>query len=66
MIEHILVSKDVAKTRFEICNNCDKLINPVKVCKLCGCFVLAKITLAKSYCPQQKWMPAEQDVSINK
>jgi hypothetical protein len=64
MIGHIFVSKATAKQRYSICRSCENLIAPVNLCKICGCIVLAKVTLSNAYCPQQKWMPAEQDMSI--
>ena len=65
MIGNILANKEVALQRLEICKACDNLVTPVNICKICGCFILAKIALAGSYCPQQRWMPVEKDMSEN-
>lgn len=49
------VSKDVAQSRYDICKACPKLIQPTKQCSECGCFMKAKVTMAKAECPLHKW-----------
>lgn len=44
-----------SKTRMEICNACDKLMQPVKICKECYCFMPAKTLIPISTCPIGKW-----------
>lgn len=45
----------IAKKRAEICANCDKLRTNNNTCKICGCYIPAKIRSVSSKCPKQKW-----------
>jgi len=54
-----LVFKDskmekIAEDRFEICIGCDYL-RKNNSCKLCGCFMPAKVRSKKSKCDDNKW-----------
>lgn len=42
-------------TRLEICGNCIFLDADQGVCKVCGCDVDAKTSLASEACPKRKW-----------
>ena len=42
-------------SRMEICNSCDRLMTPVKICKECYCFMPAKTLIPISTCPLGKW-----------
>ena len=44
-----------SKSRMEICNSCDRLMQPVKVCKECYCFMPAKVLIPIVECPLGKW-----------
>lgn len=44
----------VAKKRMEICVNCTNL-NQRNICRLCGCYMPAKVRSPKSHCRIQKW-----------
>ena len=46
--------EELAETRFEICNNCDEL-RKNNTCKLCGCYMPAKVRSRKSKCVNGKW-----------
>jgi hypothetical protein len=46
--------EEQAKKRMEICVNCDKLLKN-NSCKLCGCYMPAKVRSPKSYCYDKKW-----------
>jgi len=46
---------DVAKRRYEICEQCPSLIKLTKQCKECGCFMKLKTKLIHSSCPLGKW-----------
>lgn len=46
--------EEKAKKRIEICVNCDKL-NKRNFCKLCGCYMPAKVRSPKSHCWDKKW-----------
>lgn len=43
-----------AKARIEICVNCENLTNR-NICKLCGCYMPAKVRSPKSHCRIKKW-----------
>ena len=49
-------TEKLAKERIVICLNCDDLKDNQK-CKICGCFMPAKVRSKKSNCPAQppKW-----------
>jgi len=59
----VLVSKDVAFDRLDICNECDRLFRPTFTCKECGCFMKVKTRLSGSSCPLGKWGPVEEKAS---
>jgi hypothetical protein len=47
--------EELAKKRIEICvNDCNKL-NKRNFCKLCGCYMPAKVRSPKSHCYLKKW-----------
>ena len=43
------------KNRAQICYKCSNLNKVTKFCKLCGCFIPAKITVKKEGCPVGLW-----------
>lgn len=45
--------EEMAKKRMVICVECDKLKN--NKCKLCGCYMPAKVRSLKSKCKLKKW-----------
>jgi len=47
--------EQTAKTRYEICLQCPKLIQVTKQCKECGCFMQLKVKLREATCPIGKW-----------
>jgi len=44
----------LAKNRGKICANCKKLRNN-NTCRVCGCYIPAKVRSLKSRCPEKKW-----------
>ena len=48
--QSLAAEKDVYKKRLKACGECDALRDEV-LCSHCGCFVLFRARLAKSYCP---------------
>ena len=44
-----------SKSRMDVCNSCDRLMQPVKICKECYCFMPAKTLIPISTCPLSKW-----------
>ncbi len=47
--------EDLAKKRYEICQQCPELIDSTKQCKQCGCFMTLKTKLKNATCPLDKW-----------
>ena len=47
-------SKDKAAERLNICSTCE-FFSKYKVCRKCGCAMIAKTKLAKAFCPVHKW-----------
>lgn len=50
-----LVSDEIAKNRYSICEECPKFIKITKQCQECLCFMVAKTKLEKATCPLHKW-----------
>jgi hypothetical protein len=50
-------SKKRAKTRMDICKECDSYNSKFKLCNECACFMPAKVLLKESFCPLLKWGP---------
>jgi|TARA_A100000164_G_C21687279_1_gene667245 hypothetical protein len=46
--------------RLSICNDCPNLIKAVQVCKICGCFMPAKVWLMGESCPDDRWVAIEE------
>jgi hypothetical protein len=57
----ILTDKDNYKKRLETCEKCEHK-SVFNICKLCGCFVIAKAKIKNSNCPINKW---PQNISEN-
>jgi hypothetical protein len=56
------VTKEIAQERYDICKSCPKFIQPTKQCSECGCFMKAKVKLAKAECPIHKWGQFSQEI----
>ena len=41
--------------RLKICKQCADFFHPTTTCKLCGCFMIAKVRLNGAQCPVRKW-----------
>lgn len=54
-------TKQIRSKRFDICKGCDRLFQPTKSCKECGCFMAAKTWLKDADCPLGKWIAHEID-----
>lgn len=46
--------EDMSRKRIKICAVCNKLRNN-NTCKICGCYIPAKVRSPKSRCPLAKW-----------
>jgi len=51
----------IPAARMGICQECPQFIKLTKQCKLCGCIMPLKTTLAHAECPAGKW----QKVSVS-
>jgi hypothetical protein len=61
------VSQEVKQKRLAMCETCAEFRPTVKVCKKCGCFMPAKASFAKVYCPVGRWgQSSPGDSLINK
>jgi len=49
------LSKEAVKERALTCKGCEKLTPVVHICKVCKCFMPAKILFADVACPIGKW-----------
>jgi len=47
--------EEIAKNRVKFCINCSKLNQKFNTCKICGCYIPAKVRSIKSKCPLKKW-----------
>jgi hypothetical protein len=48
-----------SKARMAICESCDRLMQPVKICKECYCFMPGKVLIPIVSCPLGKWLATE-------
>lgn len=53
------VAEHVQRARFNTCKSCPEIfklpMTALGTCKKCGCFMDAKIKLARASCPLNKW-----------
>jgi hypothetical protein len=49
------VDSTIRKTRFQICQGCDKLDSRWHRCSLCSCWMPVKARLPGMKCPAGKW-----------
>jgi carbamoylphosphate synthase large subunit len=49
------VSDEIQKSRFDICQGCDRFIKLTSQCKECGCVMSLKTQLPAANCPLNKW-----------
>lgn len=49
------VPETISDERFDICKKCENLYHVTNQCRLCGCFMGVKVTLARAKCPIHKW-----------
>jgi hypothetical protein len=54
------VSDEVSSQRMETCNSCSSLVQTLRICRHCGCYMPAKTTLAEAECPIGKWKKEER------
>lgn len=50
----MIVKKEIAQDRYEICISCPR-INSLKICTICNCIMPIKVKFAKASCPAGKW-----------
>lgn len=49
------VPESVSTERYNICTSCENLYHVTNQCRLCGCFMGVKVTMARAKCPIHKW-----------
>lgn len=47
--------KDLSDKRMGVCTQCEYMARLSRQCRLCGCFLDAKVKLLEAECPMQKW-----------
>lgn len=47
--------EEVAVWRYSKCLSCDQLNKENKTCKICGCFMQAKVRATDATCPIGRW-----------
>ena len=52
-LENSITKDSYAKTRIDICKNCDNY--SYKFCKVCKCFLPFKVLIKNTSCPLKKW-----------
>lgn len=57
ILQSFKVTDQVQEMRMSICRQCDQFYEPLKTCKKCGCYMVAKAYLPSSRCPLNKWGP---------
>lgn len=50
-----IASEATRKQRIAICESCESL-TIVKICRVCSCFMPAKVWVKFIDCPQRKWL----------
>jgi hypothetical protein len=55
------VAKEIADQRMSICKQCERFFELTSSCKECGCFMVAKVTLALGKCPLDKWLEVKDE-----
>lgn len=49
------VNKEIYKERLDTCRNCSHYFKPTGNCKVCGCFMRIKASIASMSCPKNYW-----------
>jgi len=47
--------RDKARIRYAICERCPNLNREFSTCRLCTCYMPAKVEMASATCPQSRW-----------
>lgn len=55
LLSNKYINDEYVKQRAKICFNC-KLKNELIFCKVCGCYIPAKITVKSEECPNKYWL----------
>ena len=50
-----VADKETVATRIGICNTCEMCNSTLDLCTICGCYIPAKVRLAKATCPIENW-----------
>lgn len=60
----LFTTKVAAQNRYLICRGCEYFRPWVKTCSTCGCFMPAKVRVASSKCPHDRWL--EDTATVDK
>ncbi len=58
MEEHapfLMVPRRISKERYDTCLECEHFRKVTKQCKICNCFMQAKVQFQDAQCPKNKW-----------
>lgn len=61
-----MTRSEVAAERGEICRSCPEFRPTLHTCKICGCWMEAKIWLMMASCPLKKWEAHRHDNSAGR
>jgi len=51
----MFVNSNIIEYRLDICSKCEFYEKTLKMCKICNCFMIAKVRLEYTQCPILKW-----------
>lgn len=54
MSKPIIVVKEIAEERYQICKGCPRLTG-LRLCSICNCIMPVKVKFARASCPAGKW-----------
>ena len=47
--------RELYNQRYNICIKCEHINKKIELCKMCGCFVIAKTKIDEAFCPKKFW-----------
>lgn len=57
-------TSEIRKQRLDICNDCEHYFSLTGNCRLCGCFMKVKSSIAVMSCPDNKWEAVKELTKI--
>lgn len=52
---------ETPRTKLDACKECDQYIASTTQCKMCGCFMAAKVLIPGQVCPLDRWPKNSQE-----